>query len=195
MGFRTSVGTLVGAMVLLAATSANAFDENRKGFVVGAGLGSGYAKQTSEILFEDQSTAVFNTDFKIGLGITDQLLVYYNTEIFWYPLSERGESTWIATGLAGIGLSYYLSSSPGTLYLLGSVGISSWAAPFEGENDTLFGPGALGGVGYEFWRHWSVETIVMWGKPDETFQDFFGRDVQVTIDTFSLMVTVTGLMY
>ena len=225
------VGCVAAAALLLAPTTADALDENRQGFLIGFGVGSGLTRFS-----QDLSLAGFNypsagtenkfvvaTDFKIGWGITDRLTVYYINQITWFKhddvfvfdnpdnnfkdfiwifngFSAPAQSVWIANGFGGIGATYYLNPGETSYYVMGAAGFSAWTAPFESDDwltpvldhsRTWFGSGFLGGVGWEFLRHWSLEATVVWGNPSQSGD--FGLNVDTS--SLSLLVLLTGLAY
>ncbi len=169
------------AMVLTAATGVQAFDRNRKGFIIGLGGGLGFTSYQHEEdwgwVYETQmdtgdrkTTVAFATDFRIGGGFNEQFMLYYENRVAW--LSAEGDSAGgsdvIAAHAVGlIGFSYYLKPITPTWYLVGSVGTSSWMEPFETDGDTKSGFGLSGGAGYEFARRVSVEGTVNWGDTEK----------------------------
>jgi len=221
---------ILAAVVLLVPAAADAFDGERKGFLLGFGIGAGAASYTQDLKLDGfpdrtssrQTTFAISTNLKVGWGFTDRLLVYYFNNIAWIqhddvfiydnPLTDFKEifwvfdgfdaptkTIWIATGLVGVGVTYYLGdNSP--YYVTGAGGLSTWTAPFEDDDwlapfkdsaQTWFGYSALVGFGWEFMEHWSAEATAMWGNPGETGS--FGLDV--TSNTATLLIMVSGLVY
>jgi hypothetical protein len=226
---------ILAAVLLLAPATADAFDGNRKGFLLGFGVGGGALSLTRDLkladlpdrTFDRKTSFAISTNLKVGWGITDRLLVYYLAEVAWFqhddmfiyddprtefkeifwvfeglgdpPFVAPTKQIWIATGLAGLGVTYYLGKdSP--YYVIAAGGMSTWTAPFEDDdwlapfNDssqTWFGYSALAGFGWEFMRHWSVEGTAMWGSPRETGS--FG--LEVTSNTVALLIMVSGMVY
>jgi hypothetical protein len=226
---RKSLGILA-AVLLLAPATADAFDGNREGFLLGFGVGVGAASLTQDLKLDGppdrtssrKTSFAISTNLKVGWGLTDRLLVYYLAEVAWFqnddvfiydnPLTDFKEifwvfegfdapskQIWIATGLLGLGATYYLGDdSP--FYVMAAGGLSTWTAPFEDDdwlapfNDsaqTWFGYSALAGFGWEFMKHWTVEGTAMWGNPAETGE--FG--LEVTSNTATLMIMVSGFAY
>ena len=262
---------ILAAVLLLAPATADAFDGNRKGFLLGFGVGSGMASYTQDVsltfplpfrldetlLFPEQdipdrtygrdTKTVISTNLKLGWGLTEQLLVYYIAQVAWFNHSDvfmyddpttsdkefywvfdgldglvitddeppdtigihfsaPKKEVWIATGLLGLGVSYYLGpTSP--FYVMGAAGVSTWTAPFEDDDwlspykskaQTWFGYGALAGFGWEFMKHWCLEATAMWGAPGEEGSLLSGGteyDVKVTSNVASFTVMVTGIAY
>jgi hypothetical protein len=221
------------AVLLLAPVTADAFDGNRKGFLLGFGAGVGVASYTQNLKINlpdippdrtssRQTPFAISTNFKLGWGLTDQLLVYYLAEVAWFqhddvfiydnPRTDPKEAywvvdgfdapsknVWIATGLLGLGVTYYLGKdSP--WYVMAAGGASTWTAPFENDNwlapfnnqaQTWFGYSALAGFGWEFMEHWTVEATAMWGNPGKTGS----ADLKVTSNVAALAIMVSGFAY
>jgi hypothetical protein len=186
---------------------------------------------------DSQTKFAIATDFKIGFGITEQLQVYYGLQVSWFQHddvfafdsseTDRKEdmwaaggfdarqkdgtpatkSIWIATGVAGLGVTYYLSPTSPSYYVTGAAGFSTWTAPFETDEwllpykahaRTWFDVGFFGGVGYEFKKYWRVEaTGTWWGTPQETVHlDSDGNpDMDVSSSGYSFQLIVAGAIY
>ena len=100
--------------------------------------------------------------------------------------SDNSEDTVIINGIVGLGVSYYFKSTSPSLYINAGRGISMW------ESILRFGVGRMGGIGYEFTRHWSVECGVMWGKNMEAF-DPFSRTIKV--DSLAISLSIIYIAY
>lgn len=193
-GWRLASVATVAAMVL-SATAVHAFDGNRKGFILGGGIGpvvTSYTVEVDDDFFGNYTTdreSKFGlaTDFRIGGGINEKFMLYYANRVSWFGVDDEMEDgVTIAHGIGLVGLSYYLEAAAPSVYFTGTVGISSWSAPFEEDSDTWSGFGIGGGVGYEFARHWSVEGVLTWGNPG---------DESMTVSALSFFVTVIGIAY
>src|SRR5512138_3236155 len=112
---RISVMALVILIVCLAATSF-AFDGNRKGFILGGGLGLGMTSYTQtlsgfgESLTRDrENKGAFITDFKIGFGANEQTEIYYSSKVSWFGMENvYGDNVTIANGSSALGVSHSL---------------------------------------------------------------------------------------
>ena len=183
----TGVATIVA--LTLFTTAVHAFDGNRKGFILGGGLGpaltslgQGYDDPLDvEELSARENELGLATDFKIGGGITEKFSLYYVNNVSWVRFS----GVTIAQGTGGLGATYYMEVSAPSLYFVGMIGMSSlWF--FFGGVGGYPGFGMGGGVGYEFAKHWSVEGVATWGH--------LGLEVE-SINAFSFLVTVSGIAY
>ena len=178
---------VLGAVILtLCSVPADAFNGKRSGFLLGGGLGGGYThiKQTVTLYSETVSTSDkfgVATEFRIGGGIGEQFQLYYVNRVNWISAG----ATYTATvGL--VGASYYLKAQSPSWYLTGLVGASSWDAPFEDRRAyTGFGVGA--GVGWEFARHYSLETTANWGDPS--------KDSSIDMEFIAVTLTLNAIAY
>jgi len=184
------------AVLLASSTSASAFDNQLKGFILGVGVGGSWTSYTQEITglgppitTDRENSFGFATDFKIGAGLNDQWLIYYVNRGSWFSLDNvLGETVTIFNSVGLIGASYFVTPASNT-YVMALVGMATWSAPFEDSSAQLgFGLGA--GVGYEFKEHWAVETTLNWGLPEDS-----ESGVKVSTNAFALMVMITGLAY
>jgi len=208
MRFRGIVTLLVLTAVIVTATSVCAFNGERKGFVLGFGIGPGYTNFSQElggIESDSEGKASIVTDFKIGGGFNEQFLLYYENRLSWFKLTVVDEVYYdpfadevtftetdvtIAHGIGLVGMSYYFKTEAPSFYVLGSVGVSSWSAPFETNSDMWVGFGISAGVGYEFAKHWAIEGTLNYGNPST---DQFTSDATTT--AFSALFTISALAY
>ncbi|NIR46851.1 hypothetical protein GWO43_00030 [candidate division KSB1 bacterium] len=156
---------------------------NRKGFIVGGGIGAGYLRnQAGGLLFGTTNRATFLTDFKIGYAPTNALELYYVNKVSWW-----GESgTTVIIGLSSLGFSVYTDNRTATgLYLTGGAGLSTVDAPFESV-DASYGFGLFGGIGYEFAEHVSFQTDLLYSHI---------TDFGVELDSFAIRLMITVLAY
>ena len=108
----------------------------------------------------------------------------------WFSITNvLDESVTILNQIGGVGTRYYLDpQSP--FFLAGSIGLSLWDAVFEENSDGWLGFGILGGVGYEFRPHWSVEAGLGWGNPSKS-----ESGITAESNALAFLVTVNGLAY
>jgi hypothetical protein len=183
-------------LIGLVATTADAFDGNRKGFVLGGGLGGGSAGIKQELtgfgvsLESDRETqGAFVSDFRIGGGFNEHWMLYYDNQVWWISTEDAlGSNETFTFGIGLVGVSYYFTADAPSWYLLGTVGVASWGTTDEFASSAGFG--LSGGVGFEFASHWSVEGVVGWGKPEET-----DGGVELTTDAIVFSIRVHGLAY
>ena len=125
MRFRGIITLLVLTAVTVMATAVCAFDGERRGFILGFGIGPGYTNFSQEvggIESDSEGKLSFVTDFRIGGGFNEQFLLYYENRVSWFkttvvdhlwydPVTEDFYTTetdvTIAHGIGLVGISYY----------------------------------------------------------------------------------------
>jgi len=183
-------------MGLLSTPVANAFDNERRGFVIGLGAGLHTLdidyKYSGELL-ASQSEKGIATSFKIGFGVTNQFLVYYVRKASWFnaPVFDgvSVSDTTIISGISGIGVSYYLSGSAPSAYFLGAFGIGDLSAPFESAIETDTGSAYMFGAGYEVSEHVQFEATIL--KTNIDSKD----DANFVLESSSIQFTANYLWY
>ena len=163
----------------------------RKGFILGFGVGPSYLN--TSVKFNDGSTDnIFNkpaflTDFIIGAGINEQLLIYYSSKVRWF--SEEGfdgEDIVLTYGLGSLGATYFLNEAIVSPFVTAGIGFSSTNAPFEKEAEAEIGIGLYIGGGYQFTDHFLVQANLGYGNDgDDNFP----------FRTFTFDLSVNYLLY
>jgi hypothetical protein len=192
-----------GFSMLFLIANAQAFDGQRKGFILGGGAGFGYTSFTQEVSIDyngyhesvesdREDNIAFMTDFKIGYAWDNYWAIYYTSKVSWFGMENSlDDNVTIANGLGAAAVTHWFKPQAPSWFVAGGVGYSTWALPFEDDPpDTWIGPGLFMGGGYEFSRHWGVEGYLVWGKPQE---EEWG--IEVSSNTFSFMLTVNVLGY
>ncbi len=152
---------------LLVSSAAWGFDGQRKGFVLGGGLGLGMTSFQEELggyKFDRINKFAAMTDFKIGYAPNPQWEIYYSDKSSWFDVGS-------AIALHGLGtaaINYYWKPSAPTFYVSGGLGFSTISTPFENNTDTDIGVGFFAGAGYEFVKHFAVQFDFMFGMPQES---------------------------
>jgi hypothetical protein len=184
--------TLFAIACLLSFTSstAAAFDDERKGFLMGGGIGAGIQGSVVETYGHERLVeGALATSIRIGWGLNSKTEVYlYNggtTGVAFYQVPMPYTSS-----ITVAALRRYLHESP-SFYVCAGAGVGSWSimAFTIGE-----GPGALAGVGYEYRKHWSVELDGKYanlGRPGAPFDD----PTQQYGPTLTFAVTLSGTAY
>jgi len=183
---------LITAYLLVLSQQSFAFDDDRKGFMIGVGLGFQKTSiDTSNSNASSNSEAGLATSFRIGGGITEQFSLYYIRSASWFnaPYTEGSNTSdiYYVSGLSGLGASYYFQSSTPSAYLTGALGIGDFAAPFEEDidSDTDTGSAFMIGGGYEIDQHIQLEvTFLRTSIDSKTFNasDFKTSSLQFTIN-------------
>ncbi|MHB9031217.1 MAG: hypothetical protein ACYC9O_20815, partial [Candidatus Latescibacterota bacterium] len=166
---------ILACMFLGFAGSSRAWDGERRGFILGFGLGSGLTSyvqtvETGGVSLEgDRENVVpIASNFLIGYAPTNQWQIFYTNKASWFGFENvLDEDITIAHGVGGIGVARYFAEYSPSFFLSGSVGLSTWDAPFEEDFETWTGFGVSLGWGYEFASHFQVENSFSWGRPEE----------------------------
>jgi len=177
--------------------NAHAFDGERKGFILGGGIGLGMTSFTQSVagfgerVSADRETKPsFVTDFKIGGGFSEQVLLYWTSRVSWFSLENIfGDTVTIASGTAGVGITYF-PNPDSNFYLLGGLGLATWGSPFESDTSTATGLGLLGGIGFELSPHWTLDITLSLGNSSLT-----ESGVELTNGVAALLVTFNGIAY
>lgn len=181
------------------ALPAHAFDGQRKGFIlgVGAGLGVSSFTQTLDVSglgseTSDRETKVgVAADFRIGWGVDDQLLLYYDNRANWFSVENVfDESVTLVDGLSTFGASYYFQPAAPSAFVTGGIGWATWTTPFEEESSGALGFGLYGGGGYEFNKLLSVEGSISYGMPSDE-----ASGVKLTTDSIGLRLMLVLMGY
>jgi hypothetical protein len=173
--------------LLVSAVQVWAFDGQRKGFILGGGLGLGmtsYKFESGPFQTDTENQFSFMTEFKIGYAPTEQVEVFYASKVSWF--NDALDNVIVANGLGLAAVSYYFLPQTPTWFVTGGLGFSTASAPFEESSRTYVGFGVSVGGGYEFARHFAVEFDLMYSAPEDegvTFKGFVPR-VVVTATAF-----------
>lgn len=143
--------------------SAQAFDDFRRGFILGIGVGKHESDITtrnniaiSESMLSEEG---LTTSIRIGGGVSDHLLMYWFGDESHHKEVNRitSETNDVAIGFTGLGMSLYFTPRSHSVYFNGAVGI---AGSFEDDadfGDNYIGTGTTLGVGLELGARISVE--------------------------------------
>lgn len=171
----------------LLATCAFSFDEQREGFLISVGVG--LASVNTELSYlgssADEDNTGFATSFKLGYGISNQLLVYYVNDVSWFSF-ENDDDTYTA-GHSGIGFSYYIGENE-PFYLLAGVGLGTFSNFTSGESDDIGSAYSLG-LGYEVSPHIQLEAVYQ----SSTTENQYNNNIETTNSAFR--VTVNYMWY
>lgn len=143
MKVKTRTALLVSFFIVSSGLSA--FDGQRKGFILGAGIGGGYLDDHDP--YHPSGFGTLMTNFKIGYAPSNSLEVYYANNVSWFGFFE-GLS---AIGASCVAVTKYLKPEGKGVFVCGGVGMSSlWRL---GGSSSISGFGAFGGIGYDEGKH------------------------------------------
>jgi hypothetical protein len=196
---RYFIWTFVGFILFFVATNAQAWDGQRKGFLLGFGIGPGLTSFTQEVTTylgtlesprEDKMAVM--TDFKIGYAPQNSWGIYYTAKVSWFGMKNAlGNDVTIANGLGAVAVSYWFQPQAPSPFISGGFGFSSWSLPFEDNPpDSWMGAGFFAGGGYEFSKSVSVEGYLSWGEPKDS-----ESGIEASSNALSFMLTINLLGY
>ena len=175
---------LLGIVLLsiLMTASASGFDGNRKGFVLGGGLGfSPLAKYSfvdpifnTGLTIEEEKTGVA-LQFVIGYGWDEQNLIVYEGNVVGYCSDYINKS--MAQGFNGASWFHYYGLPGKSIYT--TVGLGFYVFDVEDFDANDPGIGVLLGVGYEFSKHWQFGCNLGFGKTSDHGVDFEHTHISV----------------
>jgi hypothetical protein len=184
---------IVLALMVSWTIQAQAFDDSRKGFMLGLGAGFGQAKWTIEASSGGASASAsvdwtgFATDFKIGGGVSNNLMIYWSSrQVFFKEVpSNSQEESLFAQGIGGLGVSYFLNPYEPGFYINAVIGMGM-LMDMEGSDSESGGGFAIGG-GYEFSPHWGAEVTFM----SATLEEVLGAEFKIS----NIMFTISWIGY
>lgn len=86
-------------------------------------------------------------------------------------------------------VSYYFNDLSPSFLISAGVGLAHWYAPFEDDQETDYGWGFSTGIGYEFFRHCSINLSYM---QTDTNREENGIEVKTVTGVVSLTLSIIG---
>jgi hypothetical protein len=172
----------VAFILFCLASTTRAWDGQRKGFILGFGLGSGvvsfdetkYSSWMNGFPEEVYRTPVI-VDVKIGYAPDNSLQVYwtgkssfFKTSHYRYGMKPYFGDYEVFYGVWGPGCSYFFKPEAPSPFIAAGIGYSAWqeqAWEAGTKPKAYYGLGLFVGGGFEFSRHWSLEMYLSLGKP------------------------------
>ena len=181
-----------------------AFNNHRSGFIIGGlgGVGVDNWSMVDEdgVKIDSGADTVLHIDFRIGVGFKgDKLMLYY-----WALVNYFGDVSYSPNlnGISGVGVSYYFKPIAPSFYVTAGFGSQSFSYNLYKcillgyHSEEYKGLGIMGGIGYEFARHWSVECGVMWGNPRYETDDIYEEDkADKVVNTLAITFSIIGIAY
>ncbi len=179
------------ALMLFTTGSANAWDGNRQGFLLGLGLGAGYNRFTGIQYDPIGPEKVDNRSFalaaspRIGYAVNNQLALYYSRHPIVFSLkNENDKEINITSCIEALMAHYYLTDTAPSLFFGAGAGVGYF---FDDDTsnyskDSLKGIGVIGTVGFEPVKHLSAELSLHYKSPQQGASDF----------SISILVNVLG---
>lgn len=160
-------------LIILFTTSAFSFDNDRKGFVIGGGLGFSPLADWQVKGFSSLSESGIGTGFisYVGMGFKENFYIVFQKEgVFHKDKVITGVKENIIQGFTGV-VVYYFFDDPGESVVISTgIGLQTFGYSNSGTNDPKADFGFQTGIGYEFADHWMVFTSYTYGKTKSTFE-------------------------
>ncbi len=182
---RFSLMAALLTMLIAGATTSQAFDNQRKGFVAGLSIGPAFSS-LSQDGGSRQSELGLATILRLGGGLNEHSLIYFTANMNWLGMdTASGGTRTMVSSVMGIGYTYYLKGQAPTTFFNAGLGYSSWRAPFDSDVIRQSGFGGLVGVGYEIKSHLQIELNFMLGSTENSDGGFSASSdalgIQLTI--------------
>ena len=172
---------LLTSIILTTSSAANAWDGQRKGFLLGLGLGAGFDSY-SGIQYdpvgpesEDNSTFVIAASPRIGYAINNQVAFYYSRHPFFFSVEDEAEEDiTLISCIEALQVHYYLAETSPSIYFGFGAGVGYFFdnAVDNYSSNSLKGIGLIGTVGYEPIKHFSTELSLHYKSPQKDASDF-----------------------
>ncbi len=134
-------------LIIINTTSiAHAWDGERKGFILGVGLGTGFVSHTQNAngyKSIDDSNIALSGNFKMGYAPNNCLMIYtFGTSTFFKNNYILDDKKWkISSKISGgLGISYYFNETAPSPYIMGGIGESEWEAEKEEFDPLVYRP-------------------------------------------------------
>jgi hypothetical protein len=199
--YKTLLAAIFMLIFLGMAASAFGWDKERKGFILGVGMGPGFSSFSetadssgTEIFSSDNSKFAFFSDFKMGYAPNNKVMIYWMSKGAWAgtdtsAIDLEAEDVTTLAGVGGLGITYFFRPQAPSLFVTTGVGFAAWSLPFKGS-DPWTGFGLAGGFGYEFATNWNLEASVLWGKSKSE-----GTLVESEVDNLAFGIAINVLGY
>jgi len=145
---------LFGLALCLSVSTASDVAAQRKGFIIGFGVGPGVT--TGDV----DSKVGLAMDFKIGAMLGESVQLHYSGKS---NLLIYGEDV-VLSSLGGLGVTYQMASG---FNINGTAGLATWTRADSHSSNGSAGFGLGAGVGYEFAAHWVLNLGGTWGILDD----------------------------
>ena len=182
---------VVALVVVLCMTgSSTAFDGQRKGFVLGGGLGFSPEATYSVgldlgpfgTLTVDENGSGFGLNLVIGGAFNEQNMLVYEGNVAGWKSDILNDN--ISQGFNGAAWYHYFGPLGKSAFTVAGIGAYVFQAENYEDNDP--GLGILLGGGYEFSKHWQIGGYYSFGKTSDSGVDF---------DHHHLNILVSGIAF
>ncbi|MFH2048728.1 MAG: hypothetical protein ABIJ12_04705 [bacterium] len=185
---------LLTVLLFILTSTSYSFDGQRKGFVLGGGLGICAVSHWSvNVDFYDLDVADANEE-RVGLGLhiliggsfDEHNMLIYESNVSGFNSELLNES--IGQGFSGAAWYHYFSSAGNSAFT--ALGLGFYQFKVGDYDATNPGGALLLGAGYEFSRHWQIGAYLTFGK---TTESAFGLNAD--FEHANLSILISGIAY
>ena len=176
----------IALLILLCATNVNAFDGQRKGFVLGGGLGiAPSVTWDSGLPGFEESKAGLGLNIMLGYAWDERNMIVYEGNGAGFQ-SDFGNAQ-ITQMFNGAAWYHYFGPKGKSFFTSVGVGVYQFMFEFQSGSFTASGSNDVGGaillgVGYEFSPHYQVAAYVSAGKTSEPGFEYDHSHVSVVFN-------------
>ena len=161
---------ILAVLTLFLASSSFGFDGQRKGFVLGGGLGFSPVAQWKAVgTGISESGAGVGLNLLIGFGWDEQNMIVYEGNVAGWK-SNFFLDRQVSQGFNGVSWYHYFEETGRSAFTTLGIGVYVFGVEDFDSNDLGFG--LLAGAGYEFARHWQIGAYYSLGKTSDIFFDY-----------------------
>lgn len=182
------------ALFLFVTSSSFGFDGNRKGFVLGGGLGvgvtagwSGSVYNSSTLQFVDTSESAAGPGFNllIGHGWNNKNLMVFEFNFSDYQSEVFGQSPRIAQGFAGGVWYHFFKPADRSFFTAVGMGMYRFVVYTSNWVSQDLGTAIIWGGGYEFARHFLIGTYFVFGRISADIEGRSYHNLNILLTAFA----------
>ena len=178
---------LAVALVVLTAAGAQAFDGNRKGFVLGGGLGfAPVGAWKLDNTPADEARAGIGLNLLLGYAWDEKNMIVYEGNVVGYTSNVfrlAGQNKTVSQGFNGAAWYHYFGRKGRSWFSVAGLGI--YSMDVEGFSANNPGAGILLGGGFEFAAHYQVGLYLSTGKTSDGPADFTNSHLSVLFNAIA----------
>ena len=194
---------LLLTLLLVLGGNSMAFDNLRKGFVLGAGIGFSPTVKTEvdatiapgsedDFYLGSLSGSEQGLAFQLlfGYGFNEHTVLAYEGDVSWYYYENiiPDDKLNILQGFNSIMLYHYWGSVGNSFFTAAGVGLTYWDTNYTDPNQSELG--FVLGAGFEFSPH--LQLGAYWGNGKTKNTDFPGVEFEGTHTNLSIVLTAVG---
>jgi hypothetical protein len=147
----------------------------RRGFVLNLGLGAAWTSlKPTGFPGPSENKRALGSEFKIGYAPSDNLMIYYSNDAAFFGFNTDPDEAelFTATGMSGVGGTYFLRTGVPSLFVHASVGLAALRTFYSDDTeDSWSGGGVSFGGGFEFARHWTIDVDFLLTSVSDEFDN------------------------